>query len=153
MPSKWRALPGFCFAWFNFPHTDLDSVSLSTMAGRWNLLILGKSHLSSICTVVGVENHVCVWKVWKCPALPGEKLTGCSRKLLTRSIYICVCVLLEPTITFRQKHRRCVQSGAIYHFSIDIAMCTWAMFTSQDMQYHVWQIISNLSWSNIFVLL
>nr|XP_033500780.1 CD97 antigen isoform X3 [Epinephelus lanceolatus] len=39
-PSKCRELPGLCIGCFNFPHTDLDSVSLFTMAGRWNLLIL-----------------------------------------------------------------------------------------------------------------
>lgn len=36
----------------------LDSVSLFTMTSRWNLLTLGEYHLSSICTAVGMENHL-----------------------------------------------------------------------------------------------
>lgn len=59
------------------------------MAGRWNLLIMGESHLSSICTGVGMENHL----LRKFENVLGpRKLAGlaCKPLRIDKSVYLCM---------------------------------------------------------------
>lgn len=55
-PYGCREFLGLCFGCFNFHYTDLNTVCLFTMAARWNLLILGESHLSDTGKVVRMKN-------------------------------------------------------------------------------------------------
>lgn len=78
----------FCFGCLNFPDTNLDRDSLFAMPGRWNLLILGESHLSSICAVVRMENHL-LRKFENALCLKeGNWLAAVGWKLLRIDIYI-----------------------------------------------------------------
>lgn len=86
--SKCRQFPGFCFGCLNFRDTNLDRDSLFAMPGRWNLLILGESHLSSICAVVRMENHLLRKFENALCFKEGNWLAAVGWKLLRIDIYI-----------------------------------------------------------------